>query len=106
MKDLNPLNHFLDILVEHRLDNLFLHYRQYARDILECADMSDYKPCSMLVDTQTKVSFDMGVPSLTRLSTTAWLGLYTSPSPGLAMPMWSSMCASTCTTPVSPILRL
>jgi hypothetical protein len=33
MKDLGPLHHFLNILVEQRHENLFLHERQYARDI-------------------------------------------------------------------------
>jgi hypothetical protein len=60
MKDLGPLHHFLDILVEQRSDDLFLHHHQYARDILERAGMSDCKPCSTLVDTQVKVSSDMG----------------------------------------------
>jgi hypothetical protein len=62
MKDLGPLHHFLGISVEQQSDDLFLHQCQYARDILECADMSDCKPCSMPVDTQTKVSSDMGAP--------------------------------------------
>jgi hypothetical protein len=51
MKDIGPLHHFLDISVEQRSDDLFLHQRQYAQDILECAGKSDYKPCCMLVDT-------------------------------------------------------
>jgi hypothetical protein len=51
MKDLNPLHHFLGISVEQRSDVLFLHQRQYARDFLERAGMSDRKPCSTPVDT-------------------------------------------------------
>jgi hypothetical protein len=51
MKDLSPLHNFLGISVEQRSDDLFLHRRQYARDSLERASMSDYKPCPMPVDT-------------------------------------------------------
>jgi hypothetical protein len=106
MKDLDPLHHFFGVSVEQRSDSLFLHQRQYARDILERTGMSDCKPCSTLVDTQDKVSSDMGAPSATRLPTAAWLGLSsTSPSPTLTSPTRSSMCASTCTTPVSLISR-
>jgi hypothetical protein len=60
MKDISPLHHFLGISVEQRSDDLFLHQRQYAQDILERAGMSDRKSCSTLVDTQAKVSSDMG----------------------------------------------
>jgi hypothetical protein len=59
MRDLGPLHHFLDVSVEQWSDDLFLHRRQYAWDILESAGMSDCKPCSTLVDTQAKVSSDM-----------------------------------------------
>jgi hypothetical protein len=62
MNDLSPLHHFLGVSVEQRSDGLFLHQCQYARDILERAGMSDCKPCSTSVDTQTKVSSDMGAP--------------------------------------------
>jgi hypothetical protein len=65
MKDLGPLHHFLGVSVEQQFDGLFLHQRQYARDILERAGMSDCKPCSTLVDTQAKVFSDMGPPSMT-----------------------------------------
>jgi hypothetical protein len=51
MKDLGPLYHFLGISVEQWSDSLFLHQRQYAWDIFEHADMSDYKPCSTPVNT-------------------------------------------------------
>jgi hypothetical protein len=49
MKDLDPLHHFLNVLVEQY---------QYARDILECAG----KPCSTPVNTQVKVSSDVWAP--------------------------------------------
>jgi hypothetical protein len=71
MKDIGPPHHFLSISVEQRSDGLFLHQRQYARDILESADMSDCKPCSTPVNTQAKISSDMGPPSMTRLPTAA-----------------------------------
>jgi hypothetical protein len=50
------LHHFLSVSVEQRSDDLVLHQRQYTRDILEC------KPCSTSVNTQAKVTSDMGVP--------------------------------------------
>jgi hypothetical protein len=59
MKDLSTLHHFLDVSVEQRYDNIFLHQCQYARDILEHAGMSDCKLYSTPVDTQAKVSSDM-----------------------------------------------
>jgi hypothetical protein len=59
MKDIGHLHHFLSVSVEQWSDDLFLHQRQYARDILECAGMSDCKPCSTSVDTQAKVSSDV-----------------------------------------------
>jgi hypothetical protein len=62
MKDLGPLHNFLDVSVEQRSDDLFLHQRQYARDIFERADMSSCKPCSTPVDNQAKVSSDIGAP--------------------------------------------
>jgi hypothetical protein len=65
MKDLDPLHHFLGMSVEQRSNGLFLHQRQYARDILERAGMSDCKSCFTPVNTQAKVSSDMGPPSAT-----------------------------------------
>jgi hypothetical protein len=104
--DIGPLHHFLGVSIEQWSDNLFLHQRQYAQDILERGDMSDCKSCSTSFDTHAKVSFDMGAPSMTQLITAAWLGLSnTSHSPCPTLPTRSSMCASTCMTPVSPISR-
>jgi hypothetical protein len=62
MKDLGPLHHFLGITAERRPQGLFLHQRQYVIDILERAGMSDCKPCSTPVDTQAKLSDDVGPP--------------------------------------------
>jgi hypothetical protein len=56
MKDLGPLHHFLRVTVERRSHGIFLHQRQYAINVLEWANMSYYKPYSMPVDAQTKVS--------------------------------------------------
>jgi hypothetical protein len=58
MKDLGPLHHFFGITAEHRPQGLFLHQRQYAIDILERASMSNCKPYSTPVDTQTKLYED------------------------------------------------
>ena len=60
MKDLGQLHHFLGVTVEPRPSGLFLHQRQSALDILERAGMTDCKPCSTPVDTQTKLSADLG----------------------------------------------
>jgi len=51
MKDLGVLHHFLNVTVEPRPSGLFLHQRQFTRDILERAGMTDCKPCSIPVDT-------------------------------------------------------
>jgi hypothetical protein len=65
IKYLDPLHHFLGVSAEQRSDDLFLHQRQYARDILERAGMSDCKPGSTPIDTQAKVSSVMRAPSVT-----------------------------------------
>ena len=62
MKDLGQLHHFLGVTVESCPSGLLLHQRQYALDILERAGMTDCKPCSTLVDTQAKLSVDLGDP--------------------------------------------
>ena len=62
MKDLGQLHHFLGVTVEPRPSGLFFHQRQYALDILERAGMTACKPCSTPVDTQAKLSADMGSP--------------------------------------------
>ena len=60
MKDLGQLHHFLGVTVEPRPSGLLLHQRQFALDILERAGMTDCKPCSTPVDTQAKLSADLG----------------------------------------------
>ena len=55
MKDVGQLHHFLGITVESRPSGLLL-------DILERAGMTDCKPCSTPVDTQAKLSADLGDP--------------------------------------------
>ena len=62
MKDLDQLLHFLGVTVESRSSGLLLHQRQYALDILERAGMTDCKLCSTPVDTQAKLSADLGDP--------------------------------------------
>src|SRR6185437_2863123 len=61
MKDLGQL-HFLGVTVEPRPSGLLLHQRQYALDILERAGMTDCKPCFTPVDTQAKLSANLGAP--------------------------------------------
>jgi hypothetical protein len=63
MKDLAPLHHFLSIIVERRLDGLFLYQRTYMLDILKHAVMVDCKPCTTPVDLQAKLAGDSG-PSI------------------------------------------
>ncbi|WVZ58836.1 hypothetical protein U9M48_009062 [Paspalum notatum var. saurae] len=60
MKDLGVLHHFLGVTVEPRPSGLLLHQRQYTLDILERAGMTDCNPCSTPVDTQAKLSEDVG----------------------------------------------
>jgi hypothetical protein len=62
MKDLRPLHHFLDIIVERRPDGLFLRQHTYMLDILKRAVMMDCKPCTTLVDLQAKMVGDWGPP--------------------------------------------
>ena len=62
MKDLGQLHHFLGVTIEPRQSGILLHQRQYALDILERAGMTDCKPCSTPVDTQVKLSADLGDP--------------------------------------------
>ena len=62
MKDLGQLHYFLGVTVEPRPSGLLLHQRQYALDILERAGMTDCKPYSTPVDTQAKLSADLGDP--------------------------------------------
>ncbi|WVZ93090.1 hypothetical protein U9M48_039101 [Paspalum notatum var. saurae] len=62
VKDLGVLHHFLGVIVEPRPSGLLLHHRQYTLDILERARMTDCNPCSTPVDTQAKLSEDVGTP--------------------------------------------
>jgi hypothetical protein len=62
MEDLGPLHHFLSIIIERRLDGLFLHQRTYMLDILKHAVMADCKPCTTPVDLQGKLASDSGPP--------------------------------------------
>jgi hypothetical protein len=50
MKDLGPLHHIQGITVEQQDSSVFLHQRSYIQDILECAGMTNCKPCVTLVD--------------------------------------------------------
>jgi len=50
------------VTVEPRATGFLLNQRQYALDILERAGMTDCKPCSTPVDTQAKLSADLGDP--------------------------------------------
>jgi hypothetical protein len=60
MKDLGPLHHIQGITIEQQDSSVFLHQRSYIQDIMECAGMTNCKPCVTLVDIQTKVAADSG----------------------------------------------
>ena len=62
MKDLGELHHFLGIHVDRSPKGMFLSQRHYTMDILERAGMSDAKPCSTPVDTNSKMSGTVGTP--------------------------------------------
>ena len=62
MKDLGALHHFLGMQVQRSGDGLLLSQRQYMLDILDCAGMTECKPCSTLVDTNPKVAAADGAP--------------------------------------------
>jgi hypothetical protein len=62
MKDLRLLHHFLDITVERRPDEMFLHQHTYTLDIIKHASMADCKPCMTLVDLQVKLTTNSGPP--------------------------------------------
>jgi hypothetical protein len=93
MKDLGKLHHFLGLL---------LHHRQYALDILEQAGMIDCKPCSTLVDTQEKLSADMG--ALLLLSGVLLVFCSTSLSPSRTWRMLFNRSVFICMIPGSYIL--
>jgi hypothetical protein len=63
MKDLEPLQHFLGVSIQHQMNGLFLTQRQFALDILERAGMVDCKLVSTPVGTQAnKVSAEFRPP--------------------------------------------
>ena len=62
MKDLGKLHHFLGMKVQHRDGCMFLSQQQYMMETLDRAGMAECKPCSTPVDTNPKVSTDVGQP--------------------------------------------
>ncbi|GJZ35072.1 copia protein, partial [Tanacetum coccineum] len=56
MKDLGSLSYFLGIAVTRTTNGLFLSRSKYAREILERAGMSSFKPSHTPVDTEGKLS--------------------------------------------------
>ena len=95
MKDFGQLHH-LGVTVETRPSGMFLHQRQYALDILERVRMTDCKPCSTPVDTQAKLSADLGLPT-----GASPVPCSTSSSPGRISPMLFSRSVFTCMIPGS-----
>jgi hypothetical protein len=74
MKGLRPLQHFLSITIEHRLDAMFLHQHTYMLDITKCAAMSNCKSCMTPVDLQAKLTTDSGPPvqNASQFKSIAW----------------------------------
>ena len=105
MKDLGQLHHFLGVTIEPRPSGLLLHQQQYALDILEWVGMTDCKPCSTPVDTQAKLSADLGdlVADPTAYRSLAGALQY-SPSPGRTSPTLFSRSVSICMIPGSHTL--
>ncbi|GAA0143424.1 transmembrane signal receptor [Lithospermum erythrorhizon] len=62
MKDLGPLNYFLDISVTRHAIGTFLFRRKYEQEIIEKEGMASCKPSSTKVDTITKLSTTFGTP--------------------------------------------
>ncbi|XP_039822529.1 uncharacterized mitochondrial protein AtMg00810-like [Panicum virgatum] len=62
MKDLGKLHHFLGMKVQHRDGCMFLSQQQYMMETLDRAGMAECKPYSTPVDTNPKVSTDVGQP--------------------------------------------
>jgi hypothetical protein len=62
MRDLGQLHDSLGVTAEPRQTSLLLHQCQSALDILECAGMTDCKPCSTPIDIQVKLSPSLGDP--------------------------------------------
>ncbi|MFS7986065.1 putative RNA-directed DNA polymerase [Helianthus anomalus] len=56
MSDLGTLHHFLGIKVTHTATGLFLDQTQYAKDIINRANMTACKPCATPVDLSSKLS--------------------------------------------------
>ncbi|MCO5587769.1 hypothetical protein L7F22_041721 [Adiantum nelumboides] len=56
MKDLGELCYFLGLEVIRTTEGIWLSQRQYALDMLSKYGMADYKPISMPLDVNTKLS--------------------------------------------------
>lgn len=96
IKDLDPLHHFLGIVVEHRPDGLFLQQHHYTLNILEHSSMLECKSCVTMVDAHAKVSGDELI-SVTPLPIGALPVFFgTSPSLGPTSHMLFSRFVFTC----------
>lgn len=60
MKDLGDLRYFLGIEIIRTPDGIWLSQRQYVLDMLSKYGMADYKPISVPLDQNGKVSADAG----------------------------------------------
>lgn len=55
LKDLGKLSYFLNIEVSYTENDIYMSQRKYIKDLLNKADMLDYKGCDTPMVTRTKL---------------------------------------------------
>jgi hypothetical protein len=97
MKDLGPLHYFLGITVQRSSLGFFLSQKKYTDELLDRANMISYNTVSTPVDTRSKMSLTVALPSLIPLNIGALSAHFsTSPRRALTWRTLSSRLASTC----------
>jgi hypothetical protein len=56
IKDMGPLRIFLGVDIQRDKNGFYLSQASYARDVLDCADMTNCKPVSTPADSKAKPS--------------------------------------------------
>lgn len=62
MKNLGPLIYFVGIVVTRHTSGLFIYQKNYAKEIIDWANMSSSKPPYTHVDTKEKLNISLGIP--------------------------------------------
>jgi hypothetical protein len=62
MADLDPLNHFLGLMVTRQSNRFHISWWQYILKVLQRAGMTDCKPCSTTIDMSSKIYGTEGPP--------------------------------------------